>query len=91
MDWGYCLGGEGRILDVGVHFALFHELDAFVEAGAHFREFFFHFFDLGVRGDFLGRGHLDMLVSLLEGCLHKKTAYLFSLLELLFCRSDSVL
>lgn len=55
--------GEGvSVLDVGVHLPLLHQLDAFVEAGAHLGELLFHLLDLRVRRDFLSRCDLQWLV-----------------------------
>ena len=81
---------EGCILDVSVHLALLHELNAFIKTGAHLRELLLHLLNLCVGGNLLCRGDLNMLISFPEGFL-PKVAYLFGLLELLLCRSDTVL
>ena len=49
------LRGWDYVLDVCVHLALFHQLDAFIEASAHLCELLFHLLDLGVGCNFLSR------------------------------------
>lgn len=55
-------GGGGYSLNVGVHFSLFHQLDAFVEVGAEVAQLFIHFLALCVRSGFLGGCYLEQVV-----------------------------